>query len=85
MNRSAKFYGLDIALHGNILLPSLSSHLYHDGWAFSLSPLRSQLTQLYSINEYLVIDSGGNVSDLVLALNCSLARMLPGEAELVSE
>ena len=33
------------------------------------------------INEYLAIDSGGNVSDLVLARNCCLARMLPGEAE----
>ena len=31
------------------------------------------------------IDSGGNVSDLVLARNCCLARMLPREAELVSE
>ena len=28
---------------------------------------------------------GGNVSDLVLARNCCFARMLPGEAELVSE
>ena len=37
------------------------------------------------INEYLATDSGGNVSDLVLARNCCLARMLPGEAELVSE
>ena len=27
----------------------------------------------------------GNVSDLALARNCYLARMLPGEAELVSE
>ena len=34
---------------------------------------------------YLAIDSGGNVSDLALARNCCLARMLPGEAELVSE
>ena len=40
---------------------------------------------LSCINEYLDIDSGGNVSDLVLARNCCLARMLPGEAELVSE
>ena len=40
---------------------------------------------LSCINEYLAIDSGGNVSDLVLARNCCLARMLPGEAELVSE
>ena len=37
------------------------------------------------INEYLAIDSGGNVGDLALASNCCLARMLPGEAELVSE
>ena len=37
------------------------------------------------INEYLAIDSGGNVSDLVVARNCCMARMLPGEAELVSE
>ena len=29
-------------------------------------------------NEYLAIDSGGNVSDLALARNCCLARMLPG-------
>ena len=40
---------------------------------------------LSCINEYLAIDSGGNVSDLALARNCCLARMLPGEAELVSE
>ena len=31
------------------------------------------------------IDSGGNVSDLVVACNCCTVRMLPGEAELVSE
>ena len=37
------------------------------------------------INEYLTIDSGGNVSDLVVARNCCMARMLLGEAELVSE
>ena len=40
---------------------------------------------LSCINEYLAIDSGGHVSDLALARNCCLARMLPGEAELVSE
>ena len=34
---------------------------------------------------FVLSDSGGNVSDLALARNCSLARMLPGEAELVSE
>ena len=37
------------------------------------------------MNEYLAIDSVGNVSDLVVARNCCMARMLPGEAELVSE
>ena len=37
--------------------------------------------RLSCINEYLAIDSGGNVSDLVLARYCCLARMLPGEAE----
>ena len=40
---------------------------------------------LSCINEYLAIDSGGDVSDLVIARNCCMARMLPGEAELVSE
>ena len=40
---------------------------------------------LSCMNEYLAIDSGGHVSDLVLARNCCLARMLPREAELVSE
>ena len=39
------------------------------------------LSRLSCIHEYLAIDSGGNVSDLVLARNCCLARMLPGEAE----
>ena len=37
------------------------------------------------INDYLAIDSGGNVSDLVFARNCSITRMLPAKAELVSE
>ena len=37
------------------------------------------------INEYLAMASGGNVTDLVVARNCCMARMLPGEAELVSE
>ena len=40
---------------------------------------------LSCINEYLAIDSGGNVSDLVLVRNCCMTRMLPREAELVSE
>ena len=38
-----------------------------------------------AVNEYLAIDSGENVSDLVVARNCCMARMLPREAELVSE
>ena len=33
----------------------------------------------------LPIDSGGNTSDLVFARNCCMAKMLPREAELVSE
>ena len=37
------------------------------------------------INEYLAIDAGGNVSDLVFARNCCLARMLRREVELVLE
>ena len=28
---------------------------------------------------YIYIDSGGNVSDLVVARNCCMARMLPGK------
>ena len=31
------------------------------------------------------MDSGGNVSDLVVARNCCMARIIPGEAELLSE
>ena len=43
--------------------------------------LHRRPSSLSCINEYLAIDSGGNVSDLVLARNCCLARMLPGESE----
>ena len=50
-----------------------------EDWASML-----QLTQI-CINEYLAIDSGGHVSDLVVARNCCMARMLPEEAELVPE
>ena len=42
-----------------------------------------KFTQLF--NEYLAIDGGGNASDFVFARNCCLVRMLPGEAELVSD
>ena len=38
-----------------------------------------------AVNEYLAIDSGWHVSDLVVGRNCCMTRMLPGEAELVSE
>ena len=40
---------------------------------------------LSCINEYLAIDSGGHVSDSIVPRNCCMTRMLPGEAELVSE
>ena len=33
----------------------------------------------------LATDGGGDVSDLVVARNCCMARTLPREAELVSE
>ena len=32
-----------------------------------------------------LIGSGRNVSDLVVTRNCCMVRVLPGEAELVSE
>ena len=48
-------------------------------WAFSFTS--RHLSRLSCINEYLAIDSCGNVTDLVLAHNCCMARMLPGEAE----
>ena len=64
--------------------PGLESSLWYSFsvWAFSFSPRR--LSPFSCINEYLAIDSGGNVSDLVLARNCCVARMLPREVELVS-
>ena len=45
----------------------------------------SAIECLTRMNKYLAIDSVGHVSDLVFARNCSIARMLPGEAEMVSE
>ena len=33
----------------------------------------------------LAVNSGGKISDLVVARNCCMAKMLPGEAALVSE
>ena len=52
----------------------------------ALLPFRRLGIFVLSIDiEYLAIDSGGQVSDLVVARNCCMTRMLPGEAELVSE
>ena len=62
---------------------SQSSEPEFEDWAFSFSPMTPLFTQLYKW--VLPIDCGGNVSDLVMARNCCLARMLSGEAELVSE
>ena len=59
-----------------------STVCYHfDVWPFSFS----QFISISCINEYLTIHSCGNVSDLVFARNCCVARMLPREVELVSE
>ena len=41
-------------------------------------------SSLSRINDYLAIDSGGNVNDFVVERNCCVAGMLP-RAELVSE
>ena len=52
-------------------------------WAFSFFPRCP--SSLSCTNEYLAIDGGGNVSDLVVAHNYCIVRMLPREAELVPE
>ena len=44
--------------------------------AFLLS--RRRPSSLNCINEYLAVDSGGNVSDLVFARNCYVARSRVG-------
>ena len=62
--------------------PPLPAYRFED-WAFSFSPLTPHLTQLYK--RVQAIDRCGNVTYLVLACNCCMARMLLGEAELVSE
>ena len=54
------------------------------------SPLRSLLPspagdRIREVPLNLAIDSGGHASDLIVARNCCMARMLPEEAELVSE
>ena len=43
------------------------------------------MPQFTQLNKCLAIDGGGNVSDLVFACNCYVARMLPREVELVPE
>ena len=48
-------------------------------------PLCYRFEDWACINGYLTINSGGHVSDVVVARNCCMARMLPGGAELVSE
>ena len=58
-------------------------HVHNMSWRFC--SLHWRPSWLSCINEYLAIDSGGNVSDLVVARNCCMSRMRPGEAELVSE
>ena len=52
-------------------------------WVFSFSPCRP--IPLSCINECMAIDNDGNMSDLVVARNCCMARMLPRETELVSK
>ena len=52
-------------------------------WVFLFSP--RCLSPISCINEYLAIDSGGNVSDLVFARNCSVARIVSREVDLVPD
>ena len=62
-----------------------SSRCYRfEVWAFLFSPRCP--SSLICIKEYLAIDGGGNMSNIIaFAPNCCVARMLPREAELVSE
>ena len=46
-----------------------------EGWAFSLSPRRPSSRS--GINEFVAIDSGGNVSETFLCSNCSMAECFP--------
>ena len=61
----------------NLLSPGSNPLCYRfEDWAFSFSPLTSQLTQLFKcVPGRLAIDSSGNVSDLVFARNSSVARI----------
>ena len=62
--------------------PLFQANHYNERIIGHFRSLHSRPCWLSCINEYLAIDSGGNVSNLlVFARNCCLARMLPGEAE----
>ena len=52
-----------------------------EDWAFSFSPMMPPCS-LSCINEYLSINSGGNVSDLGLLVsrNCCITRMIAGRS-----
>ena len=56
-----------------------------EDWAFSFPPLTPQLTQLYTSKWILGYRQWWKCECLVIARNCCMARMLSGEAELVSE
>ena len=58
---------------------SLFGYRFED-WAFHFSPIDALVDS--AVNEHLAIDSGGNVSDIVLSRNCCQARMLPGESRV---
>ena len=83
----------DILEHGSSVGRMPDSQLREHGFESPLLPFRSvvfsfsprRTSSLSCVNEYLVIDGGGNVSELVFARNCCVARMLPREFELVSE
>ena len=64
---------------------SLPASLYQKARRLGIFVLSIDALVDSAVNEYLAIDSGGNASDMVIALNCCMAIMLPGEAELVSE
>ena len=69
-------------------MPDSQSRLVSPGSNPPLLPFRRLAIFVISIDvpvDSAAIDSCVNVTDLVSARNCSVARMLPEEAELVSE
>ena len=69
-------------------MPDSQSRLVSPGSNPPLLPFRRLAIFVLSIDipvDSTDIDSGGNVNDLVFARKRSVASMLPGEAELVSE